>query len=132
MKILPPTKIYVDNSPIHGLGVFASEKIFEGDVFEICPVVDMGMRKGESTHILNDYRFNWPQGTMVWEKQVVSCGFGSLYNHSNNPNALWRSNLETNCFEFYAIKTIEPNEEIFVWYGGEEYWNDGRTHTNVV
>jgi SET domain-containing protein len=132
MRINPPTKIYVESSPIHGLGVFASEDINEGEILEVCPVIDMGMRFGDTSHILIDYRFNWPQGGSPWDKQVVSTGFALLYNHSNTPNAAWRSNLENNTFEFYSIKNIKADEEVFVWYGDVSYWNDGRAHTNVV
>jgi SET domain-containing protein len=132
MRLDPPTKIYVDNSPIHGLGVFAKEQISEGDIIEICPVIDMGMTFGESSNILIDYRFNWPQGGGNWIKQVVATGFGMLYNHSDDANANWRSNFETNSFEFYATKNINPGDEIFVWYGDISYWNDGRNHTNII
>jgi SET domain-containing protein len=132
MRINPPTKIYVSNSKIHGIGVFASEKINSLEIIEECPIIDMGMFKGESSNILIDYRFNWPQGTMEWEKQVVSSGYGSLYNHSNEPNASWRSNLQNNTFEFYALKDIHIDEEIFVWYGDSNYWNDGRNKTIVI
>jgi SET domain-containing protein len=132
MKIDSPYKIYIDNSPIHGLGVFAKERILKDEVFEICPVIDMGMKFGETSHILIDYRFNWPQGSGEWTKQVVAAGFGMLYNHSNNSNANWRSNFEINSFEFYAIKDINPGDEIFVWYGDMNYWNDGRNHTNII
>ena len=31
-QIYPPQKIYVKNSPVHGLGVFASEKINKGEI----------------------------------------------------------------------------------------------------
>jgi hypothetical protein len=92
----------------------------------------MGMRFGDTSHILIDYRFNWPQGGNPWDKQVVSTGFALLYNHSSTPNAAWRSNLENNTFEFYSIKNIKSGEEVFVWYGDISYWNDGRTHTNIV
>ena len=132
MRINPPTKIYVESSPIHGLGVFASEDINEEEILEVCTVIDMGMRFGDTSHILIDYRFNWPQGGSPWDKQVVSTGFALLYNHSNTPNAAWRSNLENNTFEFYSIKNIKAGEEVFVWYGDVSYWNDGRAHTNVV
>ena len=131
MKISTPHKIYISDSPIHGLGVFANEIIYEGEIIEICPVIDMGLNK-EVSHILIDYRFNWPQGGSPWDKQVVSTGFALLYNHSNTPNAAWRSNLENNTFEFYSIKNIKAGEEVFVWYGDVSYWNDGRAHTNVV
>lgn len=129
--MIRPKKIYISNSKIHGLGVFALEKIYTGEVFEICPVIDIGLTK-EPSHILIDYRFNWPQGKLDWDKQVVSAGYGMLYNHSDDYNALWRSNIEDNSFEFYAVKEINPNDEIFIYYGDVSYWNDGRTHTNVV
>ena len=132
MRLDTPSKIYVDNSPIHGLGVFAKEQILVDEIFEICPVIDMGMKFGESSHILIDYRFNWPQGGSEWTKQVVTAGFGMLYNHSNNANANWRSNFDTNSFEFFATKDINPGDEIFVWYGDMSYWNDGRNHTNII
>jgi SET domain-containing protein len=99
MRINPPTKIYAESSPVHGLGVFASQDINEGEVLEVCPVIDMGMKLGEVSNILI---------------------------------AAWRSNLENNTFEFYSIKDIKSGEEVFVWYGDVNYWNDGRTHISVV
>lgn len=41
MKINPPTKIYLNNSQIHGLGVIASDSIKMSGVIEICPIVEM-------------------------------------------------------------------------------------------
>lgn len=87
MRINPPTKIYLDNSPIHGMGVFASDSIKMWDVIEICPIVDMNMIESDPPHILADYRFNWPQGDKP-EKQVVTGGYGMFYNHSDNPSPL--------------------------------------------
>lgn len=128
--IITSDKIYLDKSPIHGWGVFAKQFIKEGEIIEVCPVIDIGLDKGQSSHILLDYRFNWPQGNVEVEKQVVCSGYGMMYNHSDNPNANWRSNFETYCFEFYSTKDINPLEEIFVWYGDMSYWNDGRN--NIV
>lgn len=130
MRITPPTKIFITKSQIHGYGVFAKEKIFEGEVIEECPIHDLNIPHGTASSVLIDYRFNWPQG-MTWEKQVVAWGYGSLYNHSNNANAYWRSNLEKETFEFVASKQINQGEEILVYYGGDAYWADGRTHTEV-
>ena len=124
-------KIYIDKSSIHGWGVFAYEEIKEGEVFEECPVFTLPIPKGESSPLLIDYRFNWPQGT-EWEEQVVSWGFGSLYNHSDDPNAYWISDLGRKTFKFIAVKNISPGQEIFIWYGDSNYWSDGRTHTQVV
>jgi SET domain-containing protein len=124
-------KIYVEKSPVHGWGVFAKELIKQGEVFEECPVLALPIKQGESTPLLIDYRFNWPQG-VEWQEQVISFGYGGLYNHSENANAYWISNFENKTFSFIANRDIQPNEEIFVWYGDVNYWNDGRQHTNVV
>ena len=124
-------KVYADRSPVHGWGVFAYEDIKEGEVFEECPVHPLPIQKGESSSLLIDYRFNWPQGT-EWEQQVLPWGFGCLYNHSNDANAYWISDLENQTFKFIASKDISKGEEIFVWYGDVNYWNDGRTHTRVI
>ena len=130
--IYPSKKIYLGKSPIHGRGVFASEKILEGEIFEECPYLDLEIPKGVPSNLLINHRFNWPQGKSDWEKQVVSLGYSSFYNHSNTPNAGWRSNIEKDIFEFFALKDILPGEEILTYYGGEEYWSDGRTETKVV
>ena len=133
MKIYPPNKIYIGKSTIHGYGVFAHDSIKEGEIIEECPIHDLMIPKGHSSPIMNDYRFNWPQGMGGnWEKQVLAWGYGSLYNHSEFANAFWRSNLERQTFEFVANRDIQKNEEIFVWYGGVDYWQDGRTNTNVI
>lgn len=124
-------KIYVDKSPVHGWGVFAKEDIVEGEVFEECPVLTLPIEKGEVTSLLIDYRFNWPQGSES-EEQVFPLGYGGLYNHSENANAYWVSNLENKTFQFISHREIKKGEEIFTWYGDLNYWNDGRTHTEVV
>ena len=63
---------------------------------------------------------------------MVAFGFASLYNHSETPNAEWYSDASRRVFIFKCIKDIEKDEEIFVYYGGQNYWEDGRKHTNVV
>ena len=124
-------KIYVDKSPVHGWGVFAKEDIMEGEVFEECPVLTLPIEKGEVTSLLIDYRFNWPQGG-EWEEQVFPLGYGGLYNHSENANAYWISNLENKTFQFISHREIKKGDEIFTWYGDVNYWNDGRNNTNVI
>ena len=130
-RINPPTKIYVDKSPIHGWGVFASQDIETGEIIEEVPVLELPINKGEVTSLLIDYRFNWPQG-VEWDKQVVGLGFACLYNHSNDANAYWVSDLEKNTFKFISNKKISSGDEIFIWYGDVNYWNDGRNHISVV
>lgn len=131
MIIKPTNKIYVNKSPIHGNGVFASQPIKKGEVIEVCPVIDIEFKEGEISDILINYRFNWPHGTKP-EKQVIPTGYGMIYNHSNTPNANWTTKYSDNCFEFFAVKDIEIDEEICTYYGDESYWNYGRTNTKVI
>jgi len=126
-----PTKIYIDNSPIHGLGVFAKDVIFEGELIEECTILSLPINKGDDSDLFTDYRFNFPSGP-DWEEQVLAMGCGGIYNHSNTPNAYWYSNNEKRTFCFVALRNIEIGEEIFTYYGDDSYWNDGRNNTNVI
>jgi SET domain-containing protein len=63
---------------------------------------------------------------------VVAWGYGSLYNHSNTPNADWLDIENDMAFKFIAIKSIQPEEEICINYGSSGYWNDGRKDIKIV
>ena len=123
MRIYPPRKVYVDKSPIHGLGVFASELIHKDDIIEVCPLYDLNLNMEEESDVMKNYRFNWPQGPNP-TSLVLPWGYGCIYNHSEKANASWRSNIKNFTFEFFAIKDIEIGEEICTYYGGENYWSD--------
>lgn len=129
-RIDTPNKIYIDKSPVHGWGVFAKIDIQENEIIEECPVLTLPIIKGEVTSLLIDYRFNWPQGN-EFEEQVVGLGYASLYNHNNNANAYWISDLNKKTFKFISNRKISAGEEIFIWYGDVGYWEDGRNHTLV-
>jgi SET domain-containing protein len=122
----------VSTSPIHGWGVFATSKINKDEIFEECPFLELPISNGESSPLLIDYRFNYPSGSFTEKtKQVIALGYASLYNHSESPSAGWYTNQDKMCFCFYAKRDIEPGEEIFVWYGDSNYWNDGRSHVEI-
>lgn len=129
-RIDTPNKIYIDRSPVHGWGVFAKIDIQENEIIEECPVLTLPIIKGEVTSLLIDYRFNWPQGN-EFEEQVVGLGYASLYNHNNNANAYWISDLNKKTFKFISNRKISAGEEIFIWYGDVGYWEDGRNHTII-
>lgn len=118
-----PLKIEIKESTGRGLGVFASEKIFKGEVFEISPLINLNVN--EKSDVLFDYRFYHPENDEN-KIYVVALGYGSLYNHSNQNNADWRTG-EFMEFEFYAIKDIEKGDEIFIYYGSNEYFNLRKT-----
>ena len=96
--------IYVDESSIHGKGLFAKTFIPSGTV--------IGTLKGEHTTTDGDH--------VLWidDKRgiLVQCDLRYI-NHSDSPNAVYYDSLEV-C----AVKDINPGEEITHDYGAG--WED--------
>jgi SET domain-containing protein len=106
-------KIYVDDSPIHGRGVFCSETIQKGEILEECHFIPVPS-EFSYPQILHDHFFGWPKGT---NNLAICLGFGSIFNHSDNDfNADWQTDTVQMKFIFYALRDIEPGEEIFTNY----------------
>lgn len=113
----PPAKIHLADSQIEnaGRGVFASADIAEGEVIETCPILEVPPEDYDhlKTTTLRNYYFMWGED----EKQAVIClGYGSLYNHSYEPNATYKKDVEAKTITFIAIKAIKAGEEINVNY----------------
>ena len=113
-------KIRVQQSPIHRWGVFAIDNIAEGEIIEEAAMIEIEQKWLEKDPtILSDYRFNFPSGGD--HKSVQICfGYGSLYNHSDVPNAYWQSvyySPDISTFRFITYRDIKAGEEILVSYG---------------
>lgn len=124
------SKIEFKESPIHGLGVFATTNIEINEVIEVCPVLFLPTKRGEVNYTLIGHTYQWPK-TEHWTNFVVALGYGSLYNHSNTPNADWTNDVENKTFIFFSTRQIKKGEEIFISYGDESYWADGRSDVEV-
>jgi SET domain-containing protein len=106
-------KIYVDDSPIHGRGVFCCQFINKGEILEECHFIQVPQ---EYTYpeILSERFFGWPKGT---SNLVICLGFGSIFNHSDNE---WKADWETDTINkkiiFYSTSDINEGEEILINY----------------
>ncbi|MEZ4956625.1 MAG: SET domain-containing protein [Saprospiraceae bacterium] len=112
--------LFTAPSDISGRGVFTGEPIEEGALIEICPVIVLPEKELPIIHgtTLHDYYFLWGDD----QKQcAIALGYGSLYNHSYEPNAKYLLDYDHQTIDFYAIKNIEPGEEILVNYNGEAH-----------
>lgn len=118
MKMLfASQKIYIAKSNINnaGRGVFAITSIKKGIVIENCPVIqisehDMANLK-ES--LLVEYFFFFDKNN---RRLLVALGFGSIYNHSQKPNAKYKIKPAENTMEFIAIHDIKKGDEITIHY----------------
>lgn len=113
-------KIEIRKSKVSGRGVFATSRIAKGEVIEICPAIPLSA--AETKHAvrtsLNMYLFAWPtrSGCDRWYGSAVCLGLGSIYNHSDSPNAEWRIVPSRRQIVFSAKLDIEKGEEIFHCY----------------
>jgi uncharacterized protein len=99
-----------------GRGVFARRFIYDGEVIERVPVLVLPVGEARSASELtpmSDYCFDWGRGTVA-----VALGYGSLYNHSYQPNARY-DDEKGQIKVFMAIRDISLGEEIVVNYNGE-------------
>lgn len=121
IKLQGPVKCEVRESPGKGFGVFAIDFLKEGELIEECHLIDLPIPECLPS-ILDDYRFNYPQGLPNENtSQVLPLGYGCIYNHSNNANAYWQDHPEYKAFQFIAKRNILIGEEICTYYGNVEF-----------
>jgi hypothetical protein len=115
-------KIEVRKSPIHGYGIFAKETIEAGELIEECRLLKLGYRSNYNHDpVLKDYvwagKDDGEQTKLHGSTQYMAFGFGSLYNHADQPNTNQNLNFETEVMTIKAKRPIQKDEEIFVTYG---------------
>lgn len=111
------SNIEIRTTKSKGRGVFALKDFKEGEIIENCPVIWLNSkdRKHCEKTILNYYVYPW-RSTVTGS---VVLGYGSIYNHSFDPNADWKQNFKTKNMVYRAIKPIKKGEEILINYNGE-------------
>lgn len=113
----------VKNRGRGGRGVFAVTDIAKDSMIEICPVIKVPrdeIFKDDGKTELSAYAFNFGEYKSNSKYAAVALGYGSLYNHSNNPNADFEYDYDGDRILFYTLRDIKANEEIMVDYGMEE------------
>ncbi|MBW4497256.1 MAG: SET domain-containing protein [Oscillatoria princeps RMCB-10] len=109
--------IYVGNAPGKGRGVFAKKRFSKGELIERAQVVVVPHSEREylDKTVLHNYYYKWGEKL---EDAALSLGYGSLYNHSYDPNAVYVKKIEEFVIDFVALREIEEGEEITVNYNG--------------
>ena len=113
MPFFPPTAICVKQTPGKGLGVFATRDIRLDELIERCPILVLTKSEVlESGPLLPRYVFSWGRG-----KVALALGYGSIYNHSYEPNAYYEDRGRR-CKQYRALRDISAGEEITINYNG--------------
>lgn len=107
--------IFIGNCLNKGRGVFARRKINGGELIESAPVLLVPSDECSylKNTILENYCFRCGPNQ---EHAAIAMGYGSLYNHSYTPNAVYEVKDEEMAVQFRALKEIQAGEEITVNY----------------
>lgn len=135
MEYIAPRKIIVGDSKIQGRGVFSLVDIKKGEIVERCPLIQMEYRsKYQLDPTIFGYTYARYQEDEISQQHgflmYIATGYGMLYNHQDEPNALWRFNYPELLGDIVAIKDIKSGEEIFINYGNC-YFNNKDTYTGI-
>lgn len=108
-------RISIKNSPGKGRGVFAQQNFKKGEVIETCPVIVLPSEEIDSLELteLYNYYFAWGPDS---KDAAIALGYGSLYNHSYNPNARYYKDFENGLLKYVCIRDIQKGEEITINY----------------
>ena len=113
-EISPPSSIRIDETPL-GRGVIATAPIASGETIEVCPV--LALDPADAGGVLTDYVVDPGDDS---EGAALMLGYGSLYNHSEDPNAEYVY-VDDDTYEFLALRDIRAGEEITISYS-DEWW----------
>ncbi len=110
--------LYVGPSSIDGKGVYCRHEIVEGSVIEICPTLSFDPQASSNLNLtpLHDYLFEWGENA---NSTILLLGYGSLYNHSYQPNARYDADPIYETFTIRALCDIPEGHEITFNYNGE-------------
>lgn len=116
-KIYTSKKIYISKSKIKkaGRGVFAARDIKKDEIIEKCPVIEVPKHDVSNLResILVTYFFYFGKNK---ERLTIALGFGSIYNHTYEPNATYKIKHAEKTIDFIALKDIKKDDEITVNY----------------
>ncbi len=111
--------LFIQTTADKGKGVFTSHHLVEGEVIEIAPMLVLPSTDKvliDKTHLYN-YYFLWGDNN---EQIAIALGYGSIYNHSYNPNVAYKMDFNIETITFVAWKNINPGDELVINYNGDE------------
>ena len=113
----------VTNRGKGGRAVFAMRDLRAGEVFERVPVLLVPRNQvfGPTEEAKRSARISWYVFSWINTKRdyvALSLGYGSIYNHSETPNAKYQM-LLPDIMEFFTLREIKAGEEITISYRGD-------------
>ena len=81
--------------------MFCTEDILRDSVIEICPIIVIPGEQAREIvrgYVLYEYYFEWKKDSIA-----IALGYGSLYNHSEKPNAEFQAEYKNQHIIFIVL-----------------------------
>lgn len=115
---LKPANIYVsDTGTALGRGVFTDSSYYSGEIVEIAPVVLLDLKTQPFPGTIRRLVYNWSKTHVA-----LALGYGSLYNHSDQPNLFFTRGKNGLSITFKTLREIKAGEQLTISY---DYLGDG-------
>jgi SET domain-containing protein len=101
-----------------GRGVFATKDLKKGELIEVCPTIVVGSNDLEKVNQTGLVEYSFYFGERLG-KAMIALGYGSIYNHSYEPNAKYEIDEVSKIMLFRAVKDIEKGDEVLINYNPE-------------
>ncbi|WP_051692069.1 SET domain-containing protein-lysine N-methyltransferase [Pedobacter borealis] len=111
--IYQPLHVEVKESPLHGRGVFAKNRITKGSLIEQAPVIFLSNTEKETLRFTKLFHYYFLLDEPD-KPTAFSFGYASFYNHSPKANAFYSFSRKRNTINIYAYQTIEAGDEVTI------------------
>jgi hypothetical protein len=111
-----PEVFVTDTGTALGRGAYAKRDFFPGDIVEICPVILLDYPIKELSLSVQRVVFNWSKLCDAPEKFALVLGYGSIYNHADQPNQRYSADPENQAMIYTAVREINTGEQLTVSY----------------
>ena len=120
MQLSPPRDVYLAPShiPNAGRGVFANRNFTTNECIEISPIIRLERDDpaiADSHSMVPHFVFTFTEGY-----EGFALGYGSLYNHSYDPNMLYTKDAAQQAVVFTARRDIRKGEELTITYNNSD------------
>ncbi|WP_040839316.1 SET domain-containing protein-lysine N-methyltransferase [Thiothrix nivea] len=117
-SLKPARKCIIKDCDGQGFGVYATAKISAKELIEEChlmpPITQDDFNNCSTAFPIDSFIYRLENGE---KERVVALGFANIYRHSSHQyNAAWIQHDTARAFQFYALRDIEPGEEIRINY----------------
>ena len=110
-QITYPNIYIAETGTILGRGVYTSKDIPSGKIVEVVPVILLPLKSQPFPPQIRRLVYNWSKTHVA-----LALGYGSLYNHSDQPNLVFTRGKNDLFILFKTLRAIEAGEQLTISY----------------